>query len=154
MSVVALSVLTGAAALTAVCACRSVSSHMQMLVPIDMQRSGPQTKEPAGAVALWGNGTLESTVDLTAGRVAITVSAKGTYWNGEWPKIYIELENQIIAAVSADSDQMQDYTVQAEVPHSGANLLRLRLVNYDAAPGQPLAGRNLTIARIVLEQQR
>jgi len=141
-----------ATACATVFACRNIPSHMQTLAPIDMRRSGPQTKEADGAMALWGNGTLESTVDLAAGPVAITVSAKGTYWSGEWPKIYIELENHIIAAVSVDSNQMQDYTVQAEVPHSGANLLRLRLVNYNGTPGQPLAGRNLTIGRIVLRQ--
>ena len=110
-------------------------------------------KAPDGGMGFWGNGALETNVEFEEGLVTITVSAKGTYWSGEWPKIYIELDDHIIAAFSADSNQMQDYTVQAEVPHSGANLLRLRLVNHTGAPGQPLAGRNLTIARIVLEQQ-
>lgn len=118
-----------------------------------MRHSGALIKALDGGVGFWGNGALEADVELNDHPVAITLSAKGNYSNGEWPKIYIELDDHIIAAVSADSNQVQDYTVRASVPHPGQNLLRLRLVNHVAVPGKPLAGRNLTIRRIVLEQR-
>jgi hypothetical protein len=122
------------------------------LVAAELRGSGPYTKDAARGVTFWGNGVLEADLDLGAGPVLITVTARGNYADGDWPMIYIELDDHIVVAVPVDSNKMRDYTVRAEVPHLGANLLRLRLVNYDVAPGQPLASRNLTVARIALEQ--
>jgi hypothetical protein len=131
----------------------SAPDHVQTLVPAEMRRSGKLMKAPDGRMGFWGNGALETNVEFEKGPVTITVRAKGNYSNGDWPKIYIALNDHVIAAILADSKQMQDYTVKASVPHRGRNLLRLRLVNHIAVPGKPLAGRNLTIARIVLEQR-
>jgi hypothetical protein len=130
--------------------CRPASVALVTLLPAEMQRSGPQTKEHDGAVALWGNGSLHADVQLEEGPINISIFARGTNFGGDWPKLHITLASCIVASVTIDSQVVTEYTVQVYVARSETSALDVALVNYARAPGQPLAGRNMLVQKITL----
>lgn len=117
-----------------------------------MRQRGSHTNEEGGVVAFWGDGALESEVPLESGLVNITVVARGNQSQGQWPKIYVTLDARVVASVIVDSRSFTSYTVQANVQKAGANVLGVALMNYVGVPGKPLAGRNLSVQKVVVSQ--
>lgn len=121
-----------------------------ILLPETMQRSGPQTIEPGGAIAFWGNGTLHRDVPLEKGAVNVGIVARGTEFGDEWPQVQITLSSRIVASLTVDSTTPAEYEVQLQVPDTATGALDVELVNHAGVPGQPLDGRNLLVQKITL----
>jgi len=110
---------------------------------------GAHTKEPGGAIAFWGNGTLRQSIDLRQRRVNISIVTRGINFGGEWPKLHVRLDSRIVGSITVDSCMLTEYTLHAEVPNPGTMILEVALVNYVGTPGRPLASRNVLVQNIV-----
>jgi hypothetical protein len=141
-------VAAGSAVLS--CGCHVSDGRTLTLIPAEMKVSGPHTKEPHGAIAFWGNGSLAAHVNLHEGTVQITIFARGNRVQGEWPKLYVELGSRVVASVTIDASEITNYTVQVQVSHAAASSLRVALVNYVGVAEKLLESRNVLIEKIIV----
>lgn len=130
--------------------CRDGPLAAVTLIPAQMQIAGRHTREPDGGITFWGNGTLQAEVHLEGGPLTITILARGNQLQGEWPKLYVTLDAEVVAGVIIDSNVLTGYSVRVNAPRRGANVLGVALVNYVDVPGQLLAGRNVAVQKIIL----
>ncbi len=123
-----------------------------VLVPSEMQAGGKHTDEANGGIAFWGHGGLLSEPELSKGPLHVTLLARGNRADGEWPRIDLELNGQVLARIAIESRQLRRYTMVVQSQRSGPGVLELSLSNGLELPGDPLAGRNVMIAEVILRQ--
>ncbi len=100
----------------------------------------------------WGNGSLQTTVDLRQGPVRITVVGRGVRVDGEWPRVDIELGSEPVASLTIDGFTVADHTAVVPAASSGRSVLKLRFTNYVPVPEKPLTSRGLMVERVIVSQ--
>jgi hypothetical protein len=115
-----------------------------------MDPKGPYIAERSGALAFWGNGTLESPVELAAGSVVITVRARGNVVGGEAPRLRVTLGGTEAGVIEVSSGTLRDYSLTAPVDDDGQTSVKLAFDNYLKQP-QLIRSRYVFIETVTVE---
>jgi len=132
-------------------ACNGAAPEPIILPPVGMRITGPYIAERSGALAFWGNGSLQSEVELNGGRVIITVRARGTTVDGQAPELRLALDGRDVGKIAVSSRTLQDYSVDASVPRSGSTRISVSFENFLFQP-QVLRSRHVFIEQLSLRQ--
>jgi hypothetical protein len=95
---------------------------------LSMQREPLGTSEADGGLWIFRNETLRQEVDLAWPPTRISIWARGQAANGVWPELQVSLGGTVLAEVSVNSAQDQEYTfpVSADL---GPSVLEVAFVN-------------------------
>ncbi|MBI1816112.1 MAG: hypothetical protein HYR72_14125 [Deltaproteobacteria bacterium] len=133
--------------------CSESTPGVLTLTPAGMNPTGKFTVDPAGVVAFWGNGALQSKVHAEKGPVTITINAWGHTVDGEAPILLADLEARVVGKLVIDSDKPKDYVINTGAQHAGTTIFGLTFSNHADKPPNALAGRWLVVKSVTIEQK-
>jgi hypothetical protein len=116
-----------------------------------MTVDGPYIAERNGTLALWGNGSLQSSVELRSGRVVITVTARGTTVDGEPPRLRVALGTREVGTIDIDSTVLWNYALTADVEKDGMTTVKFSFENF-LLKSPPILSRYVFIENVSLQQ--
>lgn len=132
-------------------ACDRPPPETVALPPVGMNVTGPYLADRNGALAFWGNGSLQLPVELNSGPVVITVTARGNTVDGKAPQLRVALGGLHVGTINVDSTIVTAYGVTATVESAGVTALTLSFDNY-LRQLPPVRSRHLFIEMVTLRQ--
>jgi hypothetical protein len=134
-----------------VSSCHEQPPQLVTLAPVGMDPKGPYIADRTGALAFWGNGSLQSRVYLDKGPVAITLRARGLTVDGQAPRLRIVVGAHDLGSIDVDSRVLKDYTVNTTVDRGGTTTVKVSFDNYLPKP-RPIESRHVFIESVALQQ--
>lgn len=89
-------------------------------------------------VTMGTNGRVEAPIFLpVSGRYEIVLVGRGTPGKGEYPRLVVALDGQMVGEIEVDSEEFDEKSLLAEMPE-GSHILSVALVNdyYDPTTGE------------------
>ncbi|MDD4734814.1 MAG: YCF48-related protein [Kiritimatiellae bacterium] len=100
---------------------------------------------------IWSVGYIEDSVDFgNGGTFDFVIHARSSYAGGAWAIMELRIDQNVVATMVVDSDQLVDYTAAVEVP-AGVHNVAVAFINDYYEPG--VADRNLYVDKISVTEQ-
>lgn len=97
---------------------------------------------------MYWTGTVYRVINLSAGKVAVKIQAKGSIANNTWPHMVVELDGEEIGETFVESPEWKEYSF--EVNSNGGN--KVLSVTFMNDGGNEIEDRNLYIGEVKVEQ--